>query len=38
MRQLFLLFFDKQNPKVGSNYTCLAVILIDFLKKMKTIL
>ena len=29
-------FHDKEVPKVGSNYTCLAVILLDlFLKRMK---
>ena len=26
-------FQDKENHKVGSNYTCLAVILIDFVLK-----
>ena len=32
-------FHDKEIPKVGSNYTGLAVILIDFvLKKMITII
>ena len=32
-------FRDKEIPKVCSNYTCLVVILIDFvLKKMKTII
>ena len=32
-------FHDKEIPKLRSNYTCLAVILIDFvLKKMKTII
>ena len=30
-------FHDKKVPKVGSNYTCLAVIIIDFvLRKNKT--
>ena len=26
-------FHDEEIPKVGSNYTCLAVILIDFVLK-----
>ena len=26
-------FHDKEVPKVGSNYTCLTVILIDFVLK-----
>ena len=35
-------FYDKEIIKLGSNYTCLAVILIDFVlkkifKKIKTI-
>ena len=28
-------FQNKKIPKVGSNYTCLAVILIDFVSKKK---
>ena len=33
-------FQNKKIPKVGSNYTCLAVMLIDFVfkKKKKTII
>ena len=27
------IFHDKEIPKVGSNYTCLAVILINFVLK-----
>ena len=31
--------YDKEMPKVGSNYTSLGMILIDFVfKKMKTII
>ena len=28
-------FYDKEIPEVGSNYTCWAVILIDFVLKEK---
>ena len=28
-------FHDKEIPKVGSKYTCLAVVLIDFVLKKR---
>ena len=32
-------FYDKEMPKVGSNFTCLTVILIGFVhKKMENIM